>query len=72
MKLFEDDWGVDQSPIEEIEITTTLLYYNKDELLLFKKLCKKAMQIEYPENFREDGNISDLLLKILKKYYANR
>ena len=35
MKLFEDEWGVDESPIEDVEITTTLLYFSKAELKEF-------------------------------------
>ena len=37
MKLFDDEWGVDNSPIEDVEITTTLLYFSKEELKEFKR-----------------------------------
>lgn len=71
MKLFEDDWGVDQSPIENIEITTTILYFSEDELKEFKKLCKKGMEIEYGRTKKNESNLSDFLLKILNDKYGN-
>ena len=69
MKLFEDEWGVDQSPIEDVEITTTILYFSRTELKEFKKLCKKGIQKEFREQYQQKGNLSDLLLKILKQKY---
>lgn len=72
MKLFEDEWGVDESPIEEVEITTTLLYFSKAELKEFKALCKKGIKIEFQEDYQQKGNLSDLLLKLLKQRYENR
>lgn len=71
MELFEYDYGKDDSPVDETDITTTILYFSKEELVEFKKHCKVAMKIEFPENFQEKGNISDLLLKILREKYAN-
>lgn len=47
MKLFEDDWGLDNSPIDNTEITTTMLYFSTDELKLFKALCKKGIKKEF-------------------------
>ena len=72
MKLFEDEWGVDESPIEDVEITTTLLYFSKLELKEFKALCKKGIKIEFQEDYQQKGNLSDLLLKVLKQRYENR
>ena len=72
MKLFEDEWGVDESPIEDVEITTTLLYFSKAELKEFKSLCKKGIKIEFQEDYQQKGNLSDLLLKVLKQRYENR
>jgi hypothetical protein len=72
MKLFEDEWGVDESPIEDVEITTTLLYFSKAELKEFKALCKKGIKIEFQEEHQQKGNLSDLLLKVLKQRYENR
>lgn len=71
MKLFEDEWGVDNSPIDNTEITMTILYFSSEESKLFKNLCKKGIKIEFPDNFQEKGNISDLLLILLKQKYGN-
>ena len=46
MKLFDDNWGVDNSPIEDVEITTTILYFSRTELKEFKRLCKKGIKQE--------------------------
>jgi len=70
MKWFEDDCGVDQSPIENVEITTTILYFSKEELKQFKHLCKEGMKAEFGPNFQEKGNLSDLLLKVLNQKYG--
>jgi hypothetical protein len=71
MKLFDDDWGVDNSPIDNTEITTTMLYFSADELKLFKALCKKGIQFEFKDEYQTKGNLSDLLLIILKEKYGN-
>ena len=71
MKLFDDDWGVDNSPIDNTEITTTLLYFSAEELKLFKALCKKGIKTEFADQYQTKGNLSDLLLIILKERYGN-
>jgi hypothetical protein len=71
MQLFEDDWGVDQSPVDTTDITTTILYFSKEELADFKTLCRKGIKLEFGEEFQQKGNLSDLLLKILNEKYAN-
>lgn len=71
MKLFEDDWGVDQSPIDNTEITTTILYFSTDELREFKALCRNGIKKEFAEDFQQKGNLSDFLLLILNKHYGN-
>jgi len=68
MMLFEDDWGVDNNPIDQTEITTTMLYFSSQELRRFKKLSKLAMKKEYGKEVFDKGNLSDLLLLILSKY----
>lgn len=70
MKLFEDDWGKDNSPIENVEITTTILYFSKEELKQFKYLCKEGMKVEFGAQYQEKGNLSDLLLKVLNEKYG--
>ena len=69
MKLFDDEWGVDESPIEDIEITTTILYFSRLELKEFKALCKKGIKKEFGEDYQQKGNLSDLILKLLKQKY---
>ena len=71
MKLFKDDWGVDNSPIDNTEITTTMLYFSTDELKTFKVLCKKGIKKEFGLEYQQKGNLSDLLLIILKEKYEN-
>ena len=71
MNLFETDWGVDNSPKDDTEITTTLLYFSKDELAQFKKLCKVGIKIEFGQEYQQKGNLSDFLLKILNEKYGN-
>lgn len=71
MKLFEDDWGTDNSPVDNTEITTTMLYFSSDELKQFKALCKKGIQFEFKNEYQSKGNLSDLLLIILKEKYGN-
>lgn len=71
MELFAVDWGVNNSPEDSTEITTTILYFSKEELHLFKKLCKEGIKKEFNEDFQQRGNLSDFLLKILKEKYGN-
>ena len=68
MELFEDEWGVDMSPPDDTEITTTILYFSKEELIKFKQLAKKGIKIEYGEQYQQRGNLSDLILMLLNKY----
>jgi hypothetical protein len=70
LQLFEQDWGVDNSPLDDTQITTTLLYFSKDELKEFKKLCKTGMKKEFAADFQSKANLSDFLLKVLKENYG--
>lgn len=56
--------------IDNTEISSILIYYSKEELIEFKKLCKIGMKIEF-DDYIHKANISDFLLKVLKKHYAN-
>lgn len=69
--LFEEDWGEDNSPLDNTEITTTILYFSKDELQKFKTLCKTGMRQFYGQEVIEKGNISDFLLTTLENLYGN-
>ncbi len=71
MELFETDWGVDNSPKDDTEITTTLLYFSTKELVIFKKLCKIGIKKEFGVDYQQKGNLSDFLLKILNEKYGN-
>tara|TARA_R100000278_G_C5422516_1_gene147119 strand:+ start:476 stop:694 length:219 start_codon:yes stop_codon:yes gene_type:complete len=71
MKLFEDDWGVDNSPEDNTEITTTILYFSTQELKEFKKLCREGIKKEFAQNFQQKGNLSDFLLLVLNRHYGN-
>jgi hypothetical protein len=71
MRLFEDEWGVDESPVDNTEITTTILYFSSDELKEFKKLSKAGIKKEFGSEFQQKGNLSDFLLKILRERYEN-
>lgn len=71
MRLFEDEWGIDNSPIDNTEITTTILYFSTDELKEFKKLCRAGIKKEFAEDFQQKGNLSDFLLLILNRNYGD-
>ena len=62
---------LDSEP-DDTEITTTLLYYSKEELKEFKVLVKEGMRREFNGEHVEKGNFSDLLLIMLRKYYGNK
>ena len=62
---FEDFFQKDESPIEDTQITTTMLYFSQDELKEFKALSKELIKKYYGDNYK-DGNISDLILKIFR------
>tara|TARA_R110000803_G_scaffold23796_1_gene58053 strand:+ start:2893 stop:3111 length:219 start_codon:yes stop_codon:yes gene_type:complete len=70
MKLFEDEWGIDDSPIDDTEITTTILYFSKEELKEFKALCKAGIKKEFNKEYNQKSNLSDFLIKILKDNYG--
>lgn len=40
--MFEDEWGKDESPIGNVEITTTMLYFSREELRELKKHTSKT------------------------------
>lgn len=70
MELFEPDWGVNEDPIENVEITQVLLYYDRPDVKLFKKLCKEGIKDKFSD-FINQGSISELLLILLKEKYGN-
>lgn len=68
--LFEYDWGEDNSPDDNTEITTTILYFSKEELVKFKTLCKTGMRDMFGTDVMDKGNISDFLLNTLENLYG--
>ena len=62
---FEEFFEKDQSPIENVQVTTTILYFSEEELKEFKDLSKQLIKREWGEDYKE-GNISDLILKIFR------
>lgn len=71
LKLFEDDWGINDSPEDDTEIKMTLLYYSMPEYKEFKSLAKKIIKHHYGPRSFEDGNLSDVLLIIMRKQHED-
>jgi len=71
MRLFEYEYEPNTDPVDDTEITNALLYYTKANREVFKKLCKKGMEVEYDKEELKNANISDFLLYILKRNYGN-
>lgn len=63
--MFESLLEPDNSPIEDVNITTTMLYYSTEEHREFKELCKLGMVSMYGDKFGE-ANVSDFLLALLR------
>lgn len=70
--LMEPEYGEDQSPPDNTRITQVILYYDEPDVAKLKELAKAAMKVEMPDRFLDVGNLSDLYLLILKKYYGNQ
>jgi hypothetical protein len=62
---FEEFMDKDNSPLDDTQITTTLLYYSQSELKEFKQLSKELIKKYYGEEYK-DGNVSDLILKVFR------
>tara|TARA_R110000851_G_C12629767_1_gene517683 strand:- start:227 stop:445 length:219 start_codon:yes stop_codon:yes gene_type:complete len=69
-ELFDFDYGINDGPLDDTEITTTMLYFSKSELKQFKTLCKQGIKKEFNEDYQQKGNLSDFLLKILDEKYG--
>lgn len=71
MLLFEDEFENKQElPLQDVEITTTILYMSKAELKEFKQLAKEGIKKLWPEDFQTKGNIVDYLLHIMRKNHT--
>lgn len=71
MPLFEHDYGTGSQIKDDTDITTTILYFSTAELKEFKTLCKTGMKIEFGKDYKEKGNLSDLLLIVLREKFEN-
>lgn len=73
MELFaqEEFFEKDNSPIENVEITTTILYFSRTELKEFKKKAKKGIERMYGQEYQQKGNLSDYLLTLIRQDYEN-
>lgn len=69
--LFDFDIPKNQEPIEDVEITTTILYMSKAELREFKKLAKIGVKEVFGQEFQQKGNLTDFLLYLLRKNYGD-
>lgn len=72
MKLFEYEFEQNTEPVDNTEITGTLLYYTKENRKEFKRLCKKGMEQTYTKEQLEEANISDFILQLLIKQYGSQ
>lgn len=64
------DYGKDNSEVDNTQITTTtILYQSVQESEEFKSLAKRGMMIEFPTSYSQQ-NLSDFLLFLLRKHYA--
>jgi len=68
--MFDLELEPDNSPIENINITTFQLFFSTEEHREFKELCKKGMMKMYPGAFA-DKNVNDFLLNLLRNYEKN-
>lgn len=64
--LLETDYGLDDSPKDDLHIVQVLLYFSETDADEFKKLCKERMKDVWPKDYVTKGNISDLLLNLLR------
>lgn len=65
--MFELPLTPDESPIENVNITTLQLFFSTEECREFKELCKHGMMKMYPHTFATE-NINDFLLKLVRLY----
>jgi hypothetical protein len=68
MTLFEDDWGVDNSPEDKTEITTKILYLSQKQKRDLTKAAKRAMQLNDPINYQTTQHLEEIILTALNFY----
>lgn len=69
--LFQDEWGVDTSPVDDTQIVQFGIFMDRAQLPEFKKLAKQAVKEFFPTDYIERGNVSDAIILLLKKHYGN-
>ena len=72
MKLFEYEFEQNTEPVDNTEITGTLLYYTKENRKEFKRLCKTGMEQTYTKEKLQEANISDFILQLLIQHYGSQ
>lgn len=65
----EDEFDAGNKEIDNLQITTTLLYFSEEEHNQFKKLCKIGIKKMFGNEYQQKGNLSDFLLTLLKTNY---
>lgn len=65
--LFELDIPKNNEPIQEVNITTTILYMSEAELKEFKKLAKEGIKRLWQQDFQQKGNLTDYILHLMRK-----
>lgn len=66
----EELYGENNSPVENVDITTTILYMSKEELKEFKVLAKKGIKQMFGQEFQQKGNLTDFLLTLMREKYG--
>lgn len=65
--LFDVEIPKDNSPIEDVDITTTILYMSTVELKEFKILAKQGIKKMFGSEFQQKGNLTDYILELIRK-----
>lgn len=65
--LFPLEIPKDNSPVQDIDITTTILYMSTHELKEFKKLAKEGIKRLWGKDFQQKGNLTDYILHLMRQ-----
>lgn len=65
--LFDTEIPKNTDPIQDVDITTTILYMSSVELKEFKRLAKESIKRLWAQEFQQKGNLTDLILYLLRK-----
>lgn len=69
--LLQPTYGQDNSPEDLTRVNQVILFYNQEDTDDFKRISKALMKKYWPEDFQAKGNISDLLLILLRNEEVN-